>query len=199
MTVLNIANKITLIRVVLIPFFIICLLIPGFVYTVAALIIFVICSLTDSFDGMLARKYNLVSTFGKFVDPLADKLLVSSAFVSFIAIDQLSVPAWMVIIILAREFIITGMRGLAATSGRVIAADTSGKVKTTVQMIVIILILTVLCVLSGIKYGMFDTGIDYDRAVVIAKNVGFYSVALTVVVTIYSGIDYLVKHRDLFL
>ena len=132
---MNLPNKLTIIRVCLIPFFVAALLFDhGNNYTmrIVANVLFIVASLTDLFDGKIARKYNLVTNFGKFMDPLADKLLVCSALICLIELGQL--PAWVVIIIISREFIISGFRLVAADNGVVIAASYWGKFKTTFQM-----------------------------------------------------------------
>lgn len=139
---MNLPNKLTVLRVILIPFFVVSLMIENganqtFRYVAAA--IFIIASLTDMLDGKIARKYNLVTNFGKFMDPLADKLLVCSALICLIQLGQL--PAWMVIIIVSREFIISGFRLVAAEQGIVIAASYWGKFKTTFQMIAVVLMI----------------------------------------------------------
>lgn len=139
---MNLPNKLTVLRVILIPFFVVSLMIENganqtFRYAAAA--IFIIASLTDMLDGKIARKYNLVTNFGKFMDPLADKLLVCSALICLIQLGQL--PAWMVIIIVSREFIISGFRLVAAEQGIVIAASYWGKFKTTFQMIAVVLMI----------------------------------------------------------
>ena len=139
---MNLPNKLTVLRVILIPFFVVSMMIENgasqtFRYVAAA--IFIIASLTDMLDGKIARKYNLVTNFGKFMDPLADKLLVCSALICLIQLGQL--PAWMVIIIVSREFIISGFRLVAAEQGIVIAASYWGKFKTTFQMIAVVLMI----------------------------------------------------------
>ena len=139
---MNLPNKLTVMRVILIPFFVAALLYDnGSSQTmrVVANVIFIVASLTDLFDGKIARKYNLVTNFGKFMDPLADKLLVCSALICLIQLGQL--PAWIVIIIISREFIISGFRLVAADNGIVIAASYWGKFKTTFQMIAVILMI----------------------------------------------------------
>lgn len=145
---MNLPNKLTILRVIMIPFFVAALLYDGGAnqnmrYVAAAL--FIIASLTDMLDGKIARKYNLVTNFGKFMDPLADKLLVCSALICLIELGQL--PSWMVIIIVSREFIISGFRLIAAEQGIVIAASYWGKFKTTFQMIAVILMIVNLPVL----------------------------------------------------
>ena len=139
---MNLPNKLTVLRVIMIPFFVAALLYDGGAnqnmrYVAAAL--FIIASLTDMLDGKIARKYNLVTNFGKFMDPLADKLLVCSALICMIELREL--PAWMVIIIISREFIISGFRLVASDNGVVIAASYWGKFKTTFQMIGVVLLI----------------------------------------------------------
>ena len=139
---MNLPNKLTVLRVIMIPFFVAALLYDGGAnqnmrYVAAA--IFIIASLTDMLDGKIARKYNLVTNFGKFMDPLADKLLVCSALICMIELREL--PAWMVIIIISREFIISGFRLVASDNGVVIAASYWGKFKTTFQMIGVVLLI----------------------------------------------------------
>ena len=139
---MNLPNKLTLLRVIMIPFFIVMLLMNDgettmFRYIAAG--IFIVASLTDWLDGAIARKYNLVTNFGKFMDPLADKLLVCSALICLVALEQF--PVWMVIVIVSREFIISGFRLVAAEQGLVIAASYWGKFKTVTQMIAIILMI----------------------------------------------------------
>lgn len=138
---MNTPNKLTIARVIMIPFFVAFLMydITGSADKWIALGIFVVASLTDTLDGYLARKHNLVTNFGKFMDPLADKLLVCSAMICMIELGRL--PAWIVIIIIAREFIISGFRLIAAENGVVIAANYWGKFKTVSQMIMIILLI----------------------------------------------------------
>lgn len=139
---MNLPNKLTVTRVILIPFFVFALLYQGgenqtFRWVAAA--VFIVASLTDLLDGKIARKYNLVTNFGKFMDPLADKLLVCSALICLIELNQL--PAWMVIVIISREFIISGFRLVASDNGVVIAASYWGKFKTTFQMFAVILLI----------------------------------------------------------
>ena len=138
---MNLPNKLTILRMIMIPVFLVVLYIPGLgmAGNIAAAAIFILASITDFLDGKIARKYNLVTNFGKFMDPLADKLLVCSALIALVDFDK--VAAWIVIIIIAREFIISGFRLIAADNGVVIAASYWGKFKTTFQMIMIILLI----------------------------------------------------------
>lgn len=137
---MNLPNKITIFRVIMIPFFVFFLLFPGIPYGQwIAEAIFVIASLSDMVDGKIARKYNLITDFGKFMDPLADKLLTASAMICFVEMGRL--PAWAVIIIISREFIISGFRLVASDNGVVIAANMWGKVKTVFQMVMCVLLI----------------------------------------------------------
>ena len=139
---MNLPNKLTVLRVIMIPFFVFFLLWEGGqnqTFRLISLAIFIVASLTDLLDGKIARKYNLVTNFGKFMDPLADKLLVCSALICLIELGEL--PAWMVIIIISREFIISGFRLVASDNGVVIAASYWGKFKTTFQMIAVVLLI----------------------------------------------------------
>ena len=171
---MNLPNKLTMFRVILIPFFILFLLVPITpVDKWISLTIFIVASLTDLLDGHIARKYHLVTNFGKFMDPLADKLLVCSALICLIELDR--IPSWMVIIIIAREFVISGFRLIASDNGVVIAASYWGKFKTTFQMIAVCLMIADIAALS------FVTSI-----------VTWIAVILTVV----SLVDYLIKNKD---
>ena len=138
---MNLPNKLTILRTLMIPVFLFFLLTDcaGDYSKWIAVVVFILASLTDFLDGHIARKYNLVTNFGKFMDPLADKLLVCSALICLIELGQL--PAWMVIIIISREFIISGFRLVASDNGVVIAASYWGKFKTTFQMIGVVLLI----------------------------------------------------------
>ena len=180
---MNLPNKLTMGRIIAVPFFI-ALYMTG--YHWPALIIFILASLTDMLDGKIARKYNLVTNFGKIMDPLADKILVYSAFCLMVG-DGL-IPAWVLIIILAREFLIAGMRTVAASEGIVIAADMSGKIKTVLQMVAVPLL---------ILYRAVETidGFQYTQYVYYAA-IGFLYASLFM--TVYSGIEYITKNKTVF-
>ena len=171
---MNLPNKLTTFRVILIPFFVFFLLAPYFegYGNYIALVIFIVASLTDFLDGKIARKYNLVTNFGKFMDPLADKLLVCSALICLIALDR--IPAWIVIVIISREFIISGFRLIAADNGVVIAASYWGKFKTVSQMFMLILLIA-------------DLGGAFNM---VAQVLIWVSLVLTIV----SLIDYIAKN-----
>lgn len=173
---MNLPNKLTIARVIMIPFFLVFLMTDFFeAARYVALAIFIIASLTDMLDGKIARKYNLVTNFGKFMDPLADKLLVCSAMIAFTGMGIM--PAWIVIIIIAREFIISGFRLIAAEKNVVIAAGMSGKIKTTVQMIMCCLLIARL-------------PFNFMRYI---EQVFIYA---ALVLTVYSLIVYLVQNKD---
>ena len=170
---MNLPNKLTILRVIMIPFFVLTLLYDGgenqTLRYVAA--IFIIASLTDMLDGKIARKYNLVTNFGKFMDPLADKLLVCSALICLVELKEL--PAWMVIVIISREFIISGFRLVASDNGVVIAASYWGKFKTTFQMIAVVLLIVGIPALS-----MVTTAVVW----------------IALVLTVISLVDYITKN-----
>lgn len=176
---MNIANKLTLFRVILVPVFMVFLL-GGFKNgQYIATVIFIVASLTDMLDGHLARSRNLVTNFGKFMDPLADKILVSSALISFIELGK--VPAWVVVVIIAREFIISGLRVLAASDGITIAASKLGKTKTITQLIAIISILINNWPFRYINF-------PFDQVMIY----------VAMIATVVSGIDYIYKNRKVF-
>ena len=173
---MNLPNKLTVLRVILIPFFLLFVLlfkIPH--HMVFALIVFAAASITDWFDGKIARKNNLVTNFGKFMDPLADKLLVCSAMICLVEIDRLA--AWIVIVIIAREFIISGFRLVASDNGIVIAASYWGKFKTTFQMLMII---ALILDFQNRYFQMLATALTY----------------IALILTVVSLIDYIAKNKQ---
>lgn len=173
---MNLPNKLTIFRVILIPFFVLCFYLPVIPFNnVVACVIFCVASITDFLDGYLARRDGLVTNFGKFMDPLADKLLVGAALICLIESGQL--PAWAVVIIISREFIISGFRLIASDNGVVIAASYWGKFKTVTQMTMVILML-----------------LNFPGAVfpVITRIVMWAAIILTVV----SLVDYVLKNKD---
>lgn len=178
---MNLANKLTMFRIILVPifmFFLLAKVFPSYGQYVAA-VIFIIASITDSLDGYIARSRNQITKFGKFMDPLADKLLVSAALISLIELDQL--PAWIVFVIIAREFAITGLRVLAASEGITIAASWWGKIKTITQIIAIILLLV-----NNYPFSLLNIPLD---------KIAIY---LAAIFTIISGIDYVLVNKKVF-
>lgn len=177
---MNLANKLTVFRVILIPFFLIFLLtnIASPYNNIIALIIFIIASLTDFLDGYIARSRNLVTNFGKFMDPLADKLLVSAALIAFVQMNKLS--AWIVIILISREFVISGFRLVASLEGIVIAAGPFGKYKTVSQMIMIIVLIADI---NNSFMSYVEQGLIY----------------LSLILTIISAVDYISANKHVLL
>lgn len=176
---MNTANKITIFRVVLVPVFMALMMIDTTACRIAALIVFIIASLSDAADGYIARNYNQITNFGKFADPLADKMLTTAAFLVLIHYERMSV--WALMIVLAREFMVSGVRLVAAADGRVIAASIWGKLKTVSQMVAIIAAIILLM-------PMFPA--------ISARIITDILVWLSVVFTTISGIDYLVKNKN---
>lgn len=174
---MNIANKITLFRVFLVPIFMVVLYSDINNSQFIAGLIFVFASLTDTLDGYLARSRNLVTNFGKFVDPLADKVLVSAALISLVEMDK--IPGWIVVVIIAREFTITGFRILAASDGITIAASSLGKFKTITQLLAIILVLFNNFPFQGLN-------IPLDQIMIY----------LALIFTVLSGVDYIYKNKE---
>ena len=174
---MNLPNKLTLARVIAVPFFIATYMLG--MYWIA-LVIFIAASFTDLLDGKIARARGLVTNFGKIMDPLADKVLVYSALCLFI--EQGIIDAWMLIIILAREFAIAGMRAVAAAEGRVLAAGMSGKIKTVLQMIAVPMIMLAQALPN----------------LPILMKLGYIVFVASLVMTVYSGGEYILKNKDIF-
>ena len=168
---MNIANKLTLSRMIMVPFFLVAVYFEkdSQVLPISA-IIFAVASFTDFLDGYLARKYNLITDFGKFMDPLADKVLVVAALA--VLVEMNLIPAWMIVLIITREYAVSILRAIAANNGQVIAASQGGKAKTVSQII------AVLMLLLNIKYGI-------------------YVMWIAVILTFVSGMDYLMKNKKL--
>lgn len=174
---MNLPNKLTILRVIMIPFFVFFLLsgVGGSASKWIALVIFAAASITDTLDGYIARRDNLITDFGKFMDPLADKLLVCSAMICMIPLGKLQ--AWFVIVIIAREFIISGFRLIASDNGVVIAASYWGKFKTTFQMLMVIVLIL------NIQMSFFQI-------------LGVILTYVALILTVVSLIDYIVKNKD---
>jgi CDP-diacylglycerol--glycerol-3-phosphate 3-phosphatidyltransferase len=202
---MNLANKLTLTRICLVPFFILFMKLGGFSNTILALIIFCTASITDFFDGHIARKNKTITSLGIFLDPLADKLLISSAFICFVEISYLRISAWMVIAIISREFLITGLRSIAAYKNIIIPADKAGKFKTTSQIVAIITTLVIVIANEAFaKYvgitidllKFYNNG-AYPYAIGIIEKVPYWFTFFAVVVTIFSGAKYIFKYKNL--
>jgi len=191
---MNIANKITIFRILLTFAFMFFLFSKGVMFKALALLTFSVASFSDFLDGYIARKYNMMTDFGRLMDPIADKVLVLAAFLAFVELKI--IPAWMVVLIISRELIITGVRILASTKGRIIVASREGKHKTISQLVAII---TILCFLLlrelGIKVFQFWTPSTehYFEWLI------FFLMLAVVILTLISGIAYLIRNKDLFL
>lgn len=173
---MNLANKITIFRVFLVPVFMLVLYsnIPYSTYIAAA--VFIFASLTDTLDGYIARSRNMITDFGKFIDPLADKMLVSAALISLVELGK--IPGWVVVIIIAREFTITGFRVIAASGGITIAASSLGKIKTVTQLVAIISLL-----INNYPFNLISFPFDM---ILLYTSLFF---------TILSGVDYIYKNK----
>ena len=178
---MNLANKLTLLRVALVPVFMALLLAEGTGFQIAALAVFVIASLTNMLDGQIARRHNQITTFGKFADPLADKMLTTAAFLVFM--EQGIINSWALIIILVREFAVSGVRLAAVAEGKVIAASFFGKLKTVAQMVAII----VTILIRNLPFVPLTIG----------TYIGAALIWVSVVFTVLSGADYLIKNWGL--
>jgi CDP-diacylglycerol--glycerol-3-phosphate 3-phosphatidyltransferase len=183
-TIWNIPNILTLIRIALIPVLAVLLLSPSREAGFWAAAVFAVASITDWLDGYLARRMGIVTVFGKFLDPIADKLMVMAALIMILPFER--VPAWMVLVILGREIIITGLRGIASTEGIVISASDLGKFKTIFQMVAII------GLLLHYDYHWFF-GINHPYLVVNMHNAGMFYLWIATIMTVWSGVDYLAK------
>lgn len=174
---MNLPNKLTVIRILAIPLFLIFLYISNGIFRFLPLLIFAAAAITDAIDGHIARRDNLITDFGKFMDPLADKLLTTSAFIAFVEIGYLS--SWVVILIISREFLISGFRTLAASKGITIAANPWGKIKTVFQMILIVVIL-----------------LNYTGYVAFTASWITPLVAIVVLLTVTSGATYIYENIE---
>jgi CDP-diacylglycerol--glycerol-3-phosphate 3-phosphatidyltransferase len=201
---INLPTQLTLLRLASVPFFLVFTIADNFYTRLAALLIFIGASLTDWYDGKLARERGEITTLGIFLDPLADKFLIVSAFVAFVQIPEIYVPAWMVVLIIGREFLINGLRTLAASKGRIMPAQRAGKFKTTSQMVCIITILVILTINSLVE--KFLGGLPSDSRVYdtnwyygawILRGAPYWLTFVTTILTIFSGYVYLRANLDL--
>ena len=189
---MNLPNKLTLARIIAVPFFIALYMTEHFFL---ALLLFILASLTDLLDGKIARSRNLITSFGKIMDPLADKILVYSAFCLFVA-DGLF-PAWMLAVILAREFLVSGMRTVAASEGIVIAADMSGKIKTVLQMIAVPIVI-LLKATGDVAMSVPSDALVWEPPANRLELVAQIVLWLALIMTVVSGAEYVIKNRDIF-
>ncbi|MEW6096433.1 MAG: CDP-diacylglycerol--glycerol-3-phosphate 3-phosphatidyltransferase [bacterium] len=193
---MNLANKLTLCRIILVPFFVVFLAYDNVYTCYLSLLIFIIAAITDIYDGKIARERGLETTFGKFADPLADKILTSSAFICFVAMPTLHIPAWMIVLIIAREFVVTGFRVIAMSKGMVIAASLKGKLKTTFQISTIIIILFILLIKAYLRdtLGISDIPLSFT---LILEYTPLVLISITTFFTVITGIWFVVLHKKL--
>lgn len=182
--VMNIPNMLTMMRIAAIPLLAALLMSPGRSAGFWAAALFAVASITDWLDGYLARRMGIVTIFGKFLDPIADKLIVMAALIMILPFDR--VPAWMVLVILGREIIITGLRGIASSEGIVIQASDLGKFKTIFQIVAI------LGLVLHYDYNWFF-GISHPLLTVNMHNIGMFFLWIATLLTIWSGVDYLAR------
>ena len=186
---MNLANKLTIMRIFLVPIFLVFIAVKGIPYgKTIATTIFILAALTDKLDGYIARSRNQITRFGKFMDPLADKLLVTAALVSLVELQVLS--TWTAMIIIAREFAVTGLRSVAAAEGVVIAASPWGKAKTVIQIVAIIVSLL------GLNKGFLDAINALNIPVSYFNILSKATMAAAVIITIISGLDYFIKNKE---
>lgn len=190
---MNLANKLTLIRIFLVPVFLLFIATKDIPYgSFIATFIFILASVTDKLDGYVARSRNQITNFGKFMDPLADKLLVTAALISLVELHV--VPGWAAVVIIAREFAVSGLRSIAAAQGRVIAASWWGKIKTVIQIIAIILLLLKVNIRDAKLLKIFVIDNHYVKEFfVIAPTI---MLMVAVAITLISGYDYFKKNKD---
>jgi len=190
---MNLANKLTLIRIFLVPVFLLFIATKDIPYgSFIATFIFILASLTDKLDGYIARSRNQITNFGKFMDPLADKLLVTAALISLVELQV--VPGWAAVVIIAREFAVSGLRSIAASQGRVIAASWWGKIKTVIQIIAIILLLLKVNIHDAKLLKIFVIDNHYLKE--FFRIVPTIMLMVAVVITLISGYDYFKKNKD---
>jgi CDP-diacylglycerol--glycerol-3-phosphate 3-phosphatidyltransferase len=187
---MNLANRLTVLRIILVPVFLIFIDIKGIPYGITiATGIFIIAALTDKLDGYIARSRNQITRFGKLMDPLADKLLVSAALISLVELG--TIYSWVAVIIIAREFAVTGLRSVAASDGIVIAASWWGKIKTVIQIVAIIIALVNVDITTVKLYYSFDI-------VSIMRLLTDLFIGLATIVTVISGLEFFVKNKQVF-
>ena len=192
---MNLPNKLTLVRCALTPIFLACVIIEFPFHYAVALLVFIVASLTDYFDGKIARKRNLVTNMGKFLDPLADKALTTAAFIGFVHMFNSRSLPWALFLILIREFAVTSVRLLAAKDGVVVAASFAGKLKTVMQMVAIIYMLAFR---QAVRIRVVRDAIGGNTGVIWGSRIGMALIWVSVIATVVSGIQYIWKLRHYF-
>lgn len=191
------ANKLTLLRLALVPGFMVFMVFDHFWTRVIALLIFIIASITDWYDGKIARQTGTVTVIGTFLDPLVDKMMIAAGLVGFVEMPELHIRAWMVVLIISREFLITGLRTLAATRGVVMAAEGAGKYKMVSQVVAIIVILLILITNSYLETRMDLLARVPEWFTLVLERTPFWLVFWVTILTIVSGVLYLRKYSGL--
>jgi CDP-diacylglycerol--glycerol-3-phosphate 3-phosphatidyltransferase len=184
---MNLPNKLTISRIILAGIFILFLFVRGVGAKFVALAVFLIASLTDYYDGLIARKKGIITDFGRLMDPIADKILVLGGFLAFV--EMKIIPAWVVMVIIARELLITGIRILALSKKKVLSAEMAGKHKTVSQIVAVVSILVFLIIRDS---GFTFRYIDYYKSII------YVLMLITVAMTLASGISYTIRNRDVF-
>jgi CDP-diacylglycerol--glycerol-3-phosphate 3-phosphatidyltransferase len=196
----NLPNRLTLTRLCMVPAFMVFMVVDTFWTRVYSLLIFIIASLTDWYDGRVARRTGTVTVIGTFLDPLVDKMLIAAALVGFVEMRELHIPAWMVVLIISREFLITGLRTLAATRGIVMGAERAGKFKTASQITAIVAILIILILDSAMEKWPYLVHVLGDRGeslLQVIEHAPYWLVFWSTVMTIFSGVLYIRQHMGL--
>jgi len=195
---MTLANKLTLLRLILVPIFVLFLSIPQLETRLLALLVFIVASLTDWYDGRLARRTGTVTRIGTLLDPLADKLLIAAALIGFVGIRELQVPAWIVVLVISREFLITGLRSLAAARGIVMAAEAAGKIKTASQIVAIISTLIILMFHSLVlRYPEFFITLPralQETLVYAMYWAPYWLIMISMLITVFSGWVYIRRY-----
>jgi CDP-diacylglycerol--glycerol-3-phosphate 3-phosphatidyltransferase len=195
----NLPNRLTLLRLALVPAFMVFMIHDHIWTRVASLLIFIGASLTDWYDGMIARKTGTVTVIGTFLDPLVDKMLIAAALIGFVEMRELHIPAWMVVLIISREFLITGLRTLAAARGLIMGAERAGKFKTASQITAIIIILVILIFHSSAERWPVVQGFVYRNLTTMAvvDRLPYWMTLWVTIMTVLSGYFYIAAHMDL--
>lgn len=184
---MNLANQLTIIRIGILPIFILCLAIKELITIVLALFLFLMAAITDLYDGCVARQRKVETTWGKVMDPMADKLLVLSSLIFFVGIPYLGIPSWMVILIVVREFCITSLRLIGLSKGITIAAASEGKAKTLFQMLTVIIIFCIIIIK------------ETRSSLPLNESIPLVLISLTVIFTLISGLTYIIRYKELIL
>lgn len=200
---INLPNRLTILRILLVPFFMVIMFVDNLWTRIFVLLVFIMASLTDLYDGKIARETKQVSRIGIFIDPIADKTLISAAMIFFVQLKELGIPAWMIVFIISREYLVTGLRLIATIDNKVMPSDKVGKFKTTSQVIVIITLLVIMVVNSILKkYGinsedmLIASGCKYYIGLLLVK-LPFWTMLAVTILTVYSGITYFSRYGNL--